>query len=419
MSSAVKTYPPVHKRSPEVCSFERLHMLWEKYPKYHEVRPVPSIDELVGQYESWKADYEEIREEYLSEDFGQFLIDLSWADLPYRYATGRLLEEKGMDADNTYVKTFMDQFSEIDTDRKAVFIFPESYVSQFFVIMDVCGRAEDLTVIRNLFPDEETVHYMAVFDKRNMEDVLLMYHLLYQSAPGDLFGGYSLYGYPLSWYQTHLRDGGTVLRSPWLPDGLARFQGVVPFHHNPYKTVQVRRNVDHILKEGYVSSELELFTVLTRVIMPFFQWIYTDIALYEEKDGYRTDWRLERTKIRTRLTAEGIIRPRWKHELTLFDLVRNTYPDTLYQYRPEWLGRQSLDIYIPSINTAFEYQGVQHFLPVGFFGGDEALLQRQELDRLKREKCENSGVRLIEWPYTLDPTEKNLRSMLTDGPGNE
>ena len=69
--------------------------------------------------------------------------------------------------------------------------------------------------------------------------------------------------------------------------------------------------------------------------MPLFQWWYTDLMLYEEKDGLRTDWRLQRTKIRTRLTAEGVIQPKWKHELTLFHLVREKYPDTLYQFRPE------------------------------------------------------------------------------------
>jgi hypothetical protein len=34
------------------------------------------------------------------------------------------------------------------------------------------------------------------------------------------------------------------------------------------------------------------------------------------------------------------------NELSLFRIVREQYPDVLYQYRPEWLGRQSLDLYI-------------------------------------------------------------------------
>ena len=95
--------------------------------------------------------------------------------------------------------------------------------------------------------------------------------------------------------------------------------------------------------------------------------------------------------------------------------MRGLYPDTLYQYRPDWLGRQSLDLYIPSLRTAIEYQGIQHYLPVDFFGGEEALSQRRDLDSVKKELCTANSVQLIEWPYSVDPTEKNVRKMLCEG----
>ncbi len=239
-----------------------------------------------------------------------------------------------------------------------------------------------------------------------------MYHLLYTNASEEVFGGYSLYDYSFSWYQTHLTEEGVVLRSPYLPDRIAKYQGNLPWHFNPVKTVHVRRNIRHILENGYFSSELEFFRNLTEIIMPFFQWWYSDISLYEEKDGWKSNWRLERTKIRTRLTAEGVIRPKWKHELTLFHAIRKEYPDTLYQYRPEWLGRQSLDLYIPSLRIAIEYQGIQHYLPIRFFGGEEALAQRQELDLQKRKLCEENEVRLIEWAYDVEPTAGNIKRLL-------
>ena len=419
-------YPPIHEKTVTDYSFDRLEMLWERYPQYHDLSTFSTMEALLEEHTSWQEDYEEVREEYESSHYERFLVQLSWADLPYRYATKRLIEkaeesrqsgrpeqtsqpdksDPGME--NSYVKAFMEQFTGIDTDRNACFLFPESFVSQFFVVMEVCKKAADLRPVRNLFPDEEKIHYLAVFDKRDMDTVLLMFHLLYTNGSGDLFGGYSLYDYPFLWYQTHLQEDGTVLRSPYLPDRLARYQGNLPFCHNPAKTVYVRRNIEHILHEGYFSSELEFFLSLTRTIMPFFQWWYTDLALYEEKDGYRTDWRLARTKIRTKLTADGIIKPKWKHELTLFHAVRKKYPDTLYQYRPAWLGRQSLDLYIPSLNTAIEYQGIQHFHPVDFFGGEEALLARQELDSQKKRLCLENDVRLIEWPYDLEPVDRNI-----------
>ena len=84
---------------------------------------------------------------------------------------------------NPYVDAFLSQFEDIDTDRKACFLFPESFVSQFFVIAEVCRQAEVFRPVNSLFPDEEKVHYLAVFDKENMDTVLLMYHLLYTNTP--------------------------------------------------------------------------------------------------------------------------------------------------------------------------------------------------------------------------------------------
>ena len=408
-------YPPIHEKTPYTFSFERLDRLWNRYPQYHEMTTFSTMEQLLEEHPSWGEDFEDLREEYEAGQYDRFLIQLSWADLSYRYATRKLIEAAGADnptSANPYVAAFLEQFAGLDTDRKACFLFPESFVSQFFVVTEVCKRAEIFRPVRSLFPDEEKVHYLAVFDKKNMDDVLLMYHLLYTNTSRELFGGYSLYDYPLVWYQTHLQEDGTVLRSPFLPDRLARFQGNLPFCFNPVKTVYVRRNIAHMLECGYFSSELEFFLCLTKEIMPLFQWWYTDLALYEEKDGFRTNWRLARTRIRTDLTADGVIRPKWKHELSLFHAVRRRHPDTLYQYRPDWLGRQSLDLYVPSLRTAIEYQGVQHYIPVEFFGGEEALAQRQELDRTKRQLCEENEVRLVEWPYSLDPTDRNVREMI-------
>ncbi len=408
-------YPPIHEKTLFPDDFDRLEKLWGKYPQFHDFSVFSTLDEILEEHESYQKDFnDDLRKEYETGDYGRFLIQLSWADLPYRYATKNLVEKSGPVKSNGYVERFLEQFRGIDTDHKAVFVFPESYVSQFLVVSEVCRRAEEFCPIRSLFPDEEKAHYLAVFDKENMDDVLLMYHLLYTGGSQEVYGGYSLYDYPFSWYQTHLWEEGTVLRSPYLPDRLAKFQGNIPFHHNPAKTVYVRRNIEHILESGYFESELDFFLNMTTVIMPVLQWWYTDIASYEEKDGFMTNWRLERTKIRTQLTADGIIKPKWKHELSLFEAIRKRYPDTLYQYRPEWLGRQSLDIYIPCLRTGVEYQGVQHYHPVEFFGGEEALLQRKELDEQKKHLCEENGVRLIEWAYDVQPTDANIVKVLAN-----
>ncbi|MBR4163220.1 MAG: hypothetical protein IKR11_06835 [Solobacterium sp.] len=404
---------PIHEKPACSYTFDRLNMLWEKYPQHHERTVFSTLDTLLEEHESFQKDFEDVKEEYISNHYDKFLVQLSWSDLFYRYATKEFIQNAEPLTPNPYIEAFMDQFRNIDTDHNACFLFPESYVSQFFVVMEVCKRAESIRPIKNLFPDEDKMHYLAVFDKQNMDDVLLMYHLLYKNASEDVYGGYSLYEYSFPWYQNHLWKDEIVFRSPYLPDTIAKYQGNLPYYHNPSKTVYVRRNIEHILECGYISSELEFFLHLTRTIMPFFHWLYQDIALYEEKDGFRTNWRLARTKIRTDLTAEGIIKPKWKNELTLFYAVRKRYPDTLYQYRPDWLGLQSLDLYIPSLQTAIEFQGIQHYHPVEFFGGEEALSLRQQLDLQKKQLCEENNVRLVEWSYTTPPTDTNIRKLLS------
>lgn len=414
----------IHQKPEQIRSFSRLDMLWERYPQYHEKKRFSSLDVLLEEHESYREEWdEELEKEYRDNDYEQFLIQLSWNDLPYRYETRKLIEEAGELPENPYVEAFLSQFDVYPTDKYACFIFPESYTSQFFVIEEVCKRAEVFHPIRNLFPDEKLIHYLAVFEKSQMEDILLMYHLLYTNTSEDLAGGYSLYDYSLPWYQHHLwqrkEEDTIVFRSPYLPDRLAKYQGGIPYCHNPAKTIYVRRNIDHMIECGYFTSELEFFRNLTERLMPFFQWWYQDLSWYEEKDGWKTNWRLERTRIRTKLTAEGIINPKWKHELSLFKQIRELYPDTLYQYRPEWLGRQSLDLYIPSLKTAVEYQGIQHYLAIDFFGGEEALAKRQELDQLKKEKCLENQVRLIEWPYEMPPTKEGISKIFecTCAPG--
>ncbi|MBR2811875.1 MAG: hypothetical protein IKD69_10875, partial [Solobacterium sp.] len=367
---------------------------------------------LLEEHEKYREGFEDVREEYIENGYEKFLIQLSLHDLPYRYETMKLLEQSGPMEINPHVRAFMKQFEEFDTDQDACFLFPESFSSQFFVVTEVCRRAKVFRPIQNLFPNEEKLHYLAVFDKENLDDVLLMFHLLYSGGSQDFFGGYSLYDYSLQWYQTHLQENDTVLRSPYLPDRTAVYQGALPYCWNPVKTVMVRRNIKDIIANGYFVSELEFFENLVRYVMPVFEWWYDDLAMYEEKDGCRTDWKLARTRIRTELTEQGIIKPRWKHELSLFQILRKKYPDTLYQFRPEWLNLQSLDMYIPSLRRGIEYQGIQHYRKVNFFGGEEALLHRWELDRKKMKLCEENGVRVVVWPYDIEPTAANVRRML-------
>ena len=61
--------------------------------------------------------------------------------------------------------------------------------------------------------------------------------------------------------------------------------------------------------------------------------------------------------------------------------------DSVEQYKSEWLGKQSLDFYIPSKKIAIECQGRQHFEPVDVFGGDDMLKLQTQRDLKKKQLC--------------------------------
>jgi hypothetical protein len=129
-------------------------------------------------------------------------------------------------------------------------------------------------------------------------------------------------------------------------------------------------------------------------------------------EAYGKEQTKKRTEIYSQLILQGQTSPKWKSEAQLFALVSSVYPDAIYQYRADWLRMQSLDIFIPSISTGIEYQGIQHYKPVEVFGGENHFKQQQDNDKKKRDLCKKNGVTLIEWPYNEKISKINLEKIL-------
>ena len=58
-----------------------------------------------------------------------------------------------------------------------------------------------------------------------------------------------------------------------------------------------------------------------------------------------------------------------------------------------------------------EFDGVQHYKPIPFFGGQDALESLQERDKIKTDYCLNNNIELIRIPYW---EIKNIKSILID-----
>lgn len=119
-------------------------------------------------------------------------------------------------------------------------------------------------------------------------------------------------------------------------------------------------------------------------------------------------------KLFTAIAKENRVNTKWGTEYKLFVFVSKFLDDAVYQYRPEWLGRQSFDIFIPSQNIAIEYQGQQHYEALDVFGGQEAFEDNQKRDARKRELSAAHSVKVLDWKYDIFVNMINVRLFLEE-----
>jgi hypothetical protein len=60
------------------------------------------------------------------------------------------------------------------------------------------------------------------------------------------------------------------------------------------------------------------------------------------------------------------------------------------------------DFYLPTYNTVIEFDGIQHFREVGFWGGSKSLQTQKTRDQIKNQYCQDKGINMVRIPYTMD-----------------
>jgi len=59
----------------------------------------------------------------------------------------------------------------------------------------------------------------------------------------------------------------------------------------------------------------------------------------------------------------------------------------------------SFDFYIPDYNLCIEYDGIQHFEPIDYFGGYDYFYKIKKRDKIKDDYCKNNKIRLVRIKY--------------------
>lgn len=72
---------------------------------------------------------------------------------------------------------------------------------------------------------------------------------------------------------------------------------------------------------------------------------------------------------------------------------QKTFDDLIF------LNKLKFDFYIPKYNLIIEYDGIQHFEPVEFLGGEKEFEKNRQRDLLKNDYCNKNNIKLFRISY--------------------
>ena len=100
----------------------------------------------------------------------------------------------------------------------------------------------------------------------------------------------------------------------------------------------------------------------------------------------------------------------WKSETEIYALIKEIFSDyeVSRHSSPIWLSPMHLDVYVPELSLAVEYQGQQHYKPVEIFGGREGFEKTELRDTIKVKLCQQNEVNLLCIRYDDEEPEKTI-----------
>lgn len=298
-----------------------------------------------------------------------------------------------VDTDNSKLRTS-------DEDNYYFYISKSDTIA-FDEIMKCVRKYGSMEHMENLFPEDNSVNYKLIFSKQAPADVISF-----------VFGiiSKSKVLYPVV-FGCPIHDVVEVL----CRDSL----------NNPYELPQ--HTIDEISAQNiidYIKSRLKISS--NGEIVHLLAYTYGSYAaltrhqkywIYYHGENLRCEYlptSLEDTVGKpingqyVRNLEKSNLDVKWKSEYLLYRMIYAYFPDAVMHYSAPWLGLQHLDVFIPSLSLAIEYQGQQHYKSSDFFGGEMGFDDRQFLDDQKRLRCKNNNVTLLEWPYTSPVTPINM-----------
>ena len=313
----------------------------------------------------------------------------------------------------TYVPGKM-AFEYYSRKNEIEFYFNRGVFKNSVILYEIITSQYNVVPVKNEFIDDDTINYKVKIplSDYNIHDIISI--IINRKSDGLTHFGYSynIYGYPLFRIlrDTIKENKENVLKlieyeSRDFFDYIIDNVDVSTTNTQNYKEIRDR------LKEKYQCSDIELINLMINKygIEQVFNLDFYYFK-YREERAPKNFYKEMLDNFYNSLPKSKRL---WKSEYKLFLLVRNSYPDAIYQYRNPIFKGLVIDIYIPSLRIAIEYQGEQHYHAIERFS-DNLLSERKENDNLKRKLCMANNIQLIEWKYDELISKLNLDKKINE-----
>ena len=222
---------------------------------------IMKIDDFlkVKAFEHYKNGIETIRDDFVARKYERFLWKSFQEEFEGRAETTRKMSSCTDVSNNIYITSFLNQFTELEDDNY-VFLFQPSTNPPYFMAREIIKRNNGkMRVLHNLFPEDETINYLAILDMEALDDIELLFHILYPSNLWGNYGGYKLFGYDLSYYVSLCADDNIVYGLEYSKDN----EGLFYFNEfatrkdtNPFIIYDVRLFIESMVTKGFFGVSL-------------------------------------------------------------------------------------------------------------------------------------------------------------------
>lgn len=279
------------------------------------------------------------------------------------------------------------------------FYFNRGVFKNSVVLYEMLNSQYNIIPVENEFFDDDVMNYKVEISLNdyNIQNIISIIINRKSDALTSFGYSYNVYGFPLF---RILRDVIKQNKSDVLKlidyESKDLIEYIIDISSFSYNNTNNYKEIFNKLKQKYNCNDVQLIDLMIKKY-GIEQVFNLDYYYFKNREG-RAAKNFYNKIIDDYYNSLPESKILWKSEYKLFMLVKHTYPDAIYQYYDPKFKGLIIDIYIPSLKVAIEYQGEQHYRVIERFS-DNSLSERIENDNLKRQLCRINNIKLIEWKY--------------------